>query len=300
MAIINKTVTGNAFNFAADAASSFITTTGDLTLESTAGSILVRGGEAVSNAVQIAAFNAAGGIDIDAGVTSGIINIDAGGAISIDAGAASNFSTSVGDLTLATAGVVDLTAQLKIQGGSPGLDKILRSDAVGLATWIAPESGTTYEASDFLNSTATGWSVTALAPSIVDPTLNMVNVRAFDGAIDEAVGIHYFIPGSVTSLDISLIWRKSSSVAGTVIWQFHARQFISGSVITADSWDTSETISTSDPGSNQNIVKSTATLTLANLSITADQLAYFQIVRDASADGYNADAYVLSLNIRTS
>lgn len=87
------------------AAASNFTVTGafDLTLDSTAGSVIIDGGEAVVDAVTVSASDAAGGIDIDSG--TGGITIDSTGAVSIDAAAASNFTvTGAGiDLTLDSA-----------------------------------------------------------------------------------------------------------------------------------------------------------------------------------------------------
>lgn len=94
------------------AAASNFTVTGafDLTLNSTAGSVVVTGAEAAVDAIDINASNAAGGIDVDAG--TGGITIDTTGALSLDSAAASNFTvTGAFDLTLnSTLGSVNLTA----------------------------------------------------------------------------------------------------------------------------------------------------------------------------------------------
>lgn len=181
---------------------------------------------------------------------------------------------------------------------------VMTADGVGGSDWLAAAGGGTFvirdmEASDLLNSTQTGWSNTTLAPLIVDPTLNMVAVRAFDGTADEAVGFKIHIPSGLTSIEVAITWRKSSSVAGTVIWDLYARDFDAGAVITAGAWDTNQTISTNDPGSNQNLVTTSTNFTLASLGLTADELAFFQINRDASADTYNADAYLMSVRVST-
>lgn len=89
-----------AISLGAAAASDF-TVTGafDLSLISTAGSVVLDGGEAVADAISISASNAAGGVDINAG-TAGA-TIDSTGSISIDAAGASNFTvTGAADLTL--------------------------------------------------------------------------------------------------------------------------------------------------------------------------------------------------------
>lgn len=41
---------------------------------------------------------------------------------------------------------LDIAGQVKISGGTPGLGKVLTSDATGLATWQTPTTGTTYTA----------------------------------------------------------------------------------------------------------------------------------------------------------
>lgn len=93
------------------AAASNFTTTGagvDILLDATAGRVILDGGEAAVDAVTISATDAAGGLDLNSG--TGGITIDSTGAISIDAAAASNLSTSVGDLSLvSSAGSVVIT-----------------------------------------------------------------------------------------------------------------------------------------------------------------------------------------------
>lgn len=94
------------------AAASNFTVTGafDLTLSSTAGSVVMTGAEAAVDAIDINASNAAGGIDIDAG--TGGITVDTTGALSLDSAAASNLTvTGAFDLLVnSTAGSVNITA----------------------------------------------------------------------------------------------------------------------------------------------------------------------------------------------
>lgn len=90
--------TTSAISLDAGAASNFTTSAGDLSLTATAGSTVVTGGEAVADAVQITASNAAGGVDVNAG--TGGVAIDTTGALSFDGVTDSNFSTTTGDITL--------------------------------------------------------------------------------------------------------------------------------------------------------------------------------------------------------
>lgn len=93
----------------------------DITIINTGGSVTMTASEAAANAIRIAAINAGGGIDIDAG-TLGVI-VDTTGAISLDAAAASNFTaTGAFDVTVSsTAGSVI------VNGGKAATDAVLIS-----------------------------------------------------------------------------------------------------------------------------------------------------------------------------
>ncbi len=118
MAHITKTVTNNPINLLADAPSSFITTTGDLTFQSTTGSLILRGDEAVANAVQIIALN--GGIDMNA---AGVLSINSsGGIINIGNDAVAqnmNIGTGAAARTIAI-GNTTTTTSVNIDAGPTG------------------------------------------------------------------------------------------------------------------------------------------------------------------------------------
>jgi hypothetical protein len=107
-----------AISLGAAAASDF-TVTGafDLTLASTLGSVVIDGGEAANDAVQIAASNAAGGLDFTSG-TGGISIVAANGTVGIESGTgALNVGT---DATVHTVTVGSTTgaADTVIQSGT--------------------------------------------------------------------------------------------------------------------------------------------------------------------------------------
>lgn len=115
-----------------------VTGAADLSLGSTAGSLVLTGGEAVVDAVTITAGNGAGGIDMNSG--TGGVTIDTTGGISADAAGASNFSTSSGDLTLAaTANSVNITGAenaadaVKIEASNAGGGIDINSGTSGIA-----------------------------------------------------------------------------------------------------------------------------------------------------------------------
>ena len=84
-----------------------VTTTGDFTVNSTAGKLILAGGDAGLDAIDINA--ASGGIDIDCD-SSFTVDVASGG-ISLDATGTSNFSTTTGDMTIgSTAGSVIVTS----------------------------------------------------------------------------------------------------------------------------------------------------------------------------------------------
>jgi len=102
----------------------------DLTLYSTAGSVIVQGGEAAVDAVRIYASNAAGGIDIDAGATSGAIAVNAGGAINLTAGAGSAWGIT-GTLDLDASGALAINSSAGTI--SLGNDAVAQNISIGTA-----------------------------------------------------------------------------------------------------------------------------------------------------------------------
>jgi len=249
----------------------------------------------------------AGGVDIDAGA-SGTIGLNAIGISQAEDITGVHDITNTGGGTIVMTGLTSgsCTIQTASIAGATTFQVppdngtnlyVLQTNGSGITSWVPQSNTMNWESSDFLNSTETGWSITTLAPSIVDPLLNMVHVREFVTGTTSAVGFQFLIPTGTTDLTFTLVWRPSSTNAGTVFWDIYARQFISGSAITADTWDTSEQISHAAAPGTVNITKVTsAALTLTNLSITAAELAYFQLVRDVT-DTFTGSGYVLSLSV---
>lgn len=202
------------------------------------------------------------------------------------------------------AAVTATRGSLYIQGGAA--DVLWQNTNAGTA-WTDISGGgggsdftINWESADFLNSTESGWSVTTLAPSIVDPLLNMVHVREFLTTSTSAVGLQFFIPTGTTTLTFTLVWRAATTNNNTVFWDIYARSIASGAAITADAWDTSELISHAATGGVVTVQKvSSAALTISSDwagTLSAGQLAYFQLVRDTT-DAFTGTAYVLSLSV---
>ena len=159
-----------------------------------------------------------------------------------------------------------------------------------------------YEANDFLNSTQSTWQVTTLAPAITDNILNMLTIRAFDGAgtTQEGIGFQFYVPSGAVNIDFNLVWHKSTTATGTVKFDIYARNFTNGLDLTATSWSSAQNLINADPSDGDDIVNTSSSKTvIAQLGLVADELAYFQLVRDPNNDTYTADANVISLSCST-
>jgi len=184
-----------------------ITATGafDITVNSTAGSVILDGGEAAVDAVQITSSAVGSGIDINA--NTGGLTIDSGDLVSIQGAAASDFSTSAGDLTLeSTAGSVVITAgesvadaiQLTASGAAGAIDFNV---AAGAAIGVFDADGARFPSNYRLSAARTGGGHVVGAGNIV-----IFNTEAFDpGAdYDNATGIY--------TCPITAIYRVSAVV----------------------------------------------------------------------------------------
>lgn len=152
------------------AAASNITLTGafDLTVNSTAGSIVVTGGEAAVDAIDINASNAAGGIDIDAG--TGGVTIDTTAAFSIDGATASNVTVTgaAQDLTLASSGgSVNMTAS----EAAANAIRIQASDAAGGIDVDAGTAGIDVDTTGAFNIDGAASSALTVTGAAADLTL---------------------------------------------------------------------------------------------------------------------------------
>lgn len=157
-----------------NAASTLTNTSGDLTVDAQAGSLVLDSGEATDDAVRMVASNAAGGIDMDAG--TGGITIDSTDTVSIDAAAASNFTTSAGDLSL-----ISSAGSLNLTGSQDAADAVVITSAAGGIDILA-----TGEAGQDIDMINTGGSVNITA---TEDAAQAIYIRA-NGGTSETVDIH--------------------------------------------------------------------------------------------------------------
>jgi len=167
------------------AAASNFTVTGafDLTLNSTAGSVVITGAEAAVDAVQINAVTALGGIDVNAG--TGGMTVDSAGLLSLDAAGVVNLTTTGAfDITVnSTAGSVILT------GAEAAVDAIqLNATTVGGGIDINAGSGgitlDTTAALSLDSATASNFTVTGAADLTLQSTAGAVNVISGEANAD--------------------------------------------------------------------------------------------------------------------
>lgn len=189
------------------AAASNFTVTGafDLTLSSSAGSVIVQGAEAVADAVQITASNAAGGLDLNAG--SGGVAIDAtGGSISLTAGTGGNgtitlTSTGTGDIVLDSDDTMLLDADGVLELNSSAGAINIGNDANAQAINIGSAGVRPIQVG---NATA-GTTLTLLGPANVGVTLQN-SVRIMTGAGS---------PNGVVTAPIGSLWLRTDAGGAT-------------------------------------------------------------------------------------
>lgn len=164
-----------AISIDAAAASNFTTSVGDLSLISSAGSVVITGAQAAADAIDINASNAAGGIDVDAG--TGGIAVDTTGGLSLDAATASNFTvTGAGqDLTLAS-----VLGSVSITSTEDAASSILLMSAGGTSETIAINS-TLGTAVNSINLVSDAGGIT-LTSNLASP--DGINLNAVGGGLD--------------------------------------------------------------------------------------------------------------------
>ncbi len=169
------------------AAASNFTVTGafDLTLSSSAGSIVITGAEAAADAIQLNAVTAGGGVDVNAG--SGGVTVDTTAAISLDSATASNFTvTGAADLTLASsAGAVNITS------GEANADSLNMTSGGGfslVATGAAAKDVIITSTSGSMTLTA-GENVTDAMNFTASGGASRINLTAGTGSVKIASGL---------------------------------------------------------------------------------------------------------------
>ncbi len=241
-ALIDVNAGASGMSLQAGGASDITTTAGLLTLDGATGVSVVgnaaevdlTSSQATASAIDINATNAAGGIDIDAGATSGVINMDAGGAVSIQGGAASDITTTSGNLNVTAANTLDMdgTSGVRIDAGASNNIDLATNDVtnninIGTAATAAKTisignnnstSAVSVDAgSGGIRLDATATTITGAVVMTLDPTTQGFNT---DGAI--TVGGNYsFIRIQVTSAANRILTIANGTTTGQMLTLVH-------------------------------------------------------------------------------
>jgi hypothetical protein len=160
-----------AFSIDGATASNVTCSGADLTIESTTKSVVVTGGEAAIDAVQITASDVAGGLDLNAG--TGGITIDTTGTLSLDSAGATNL-TATGAFDVS---VISTLGSVVLNGGEAAVDAITitATDAAGGVDINAGTGGITLDTTGTLSIDATA-------------AMNMTATGAFDVTVSSTAG----------------------------------------------------------------------------------------------------------------
>lgn len=192
--------TTGALSLDAQAASNF-TVTGafDLTLDSSAGKVIIDGGDNAVDAVTINTSDAAGGIDINAG--TGGITIDTTGAMSLDSAASSNVTVTgaAADLTLSSSGG---SVNMLASEAAANAIRIQASDAAGGIDIDAGTAGFIVDTTGGISldsATASNMTVTGVADLTLRSTGGAVVISSSEVAADAIQLTATDVAGGVTS-----------------------------------------------------------------------------------------------------
>jgi hypothetical protein len=204
-------VASGAISLDAGAASNFsVSGAGiDLTLASAAGRVVMDGGEAAADAVVITASNAAGGIDIDAGATSGTVAINSGGSTTITS-AGINLAGGASEIDLTTTGAVDINSAAGTWDSSSTLDfEAATSGSFNVTTGTLTLSTTT--SGDLTLSTTTAGDILLSGAAEIDisaTTLVDINGASLEAdltgafSIDGATASNITVSGATADLTL--------------------------------------------------------------------------------------------------
>lgn len=210
----------------------------DLTLASSAGSVILNGGEAAVDAVRIFASNGAGGIDLDygtAGMTmtgaNGALTIATGtGAVNVSADAANtsvNVATGAGVKTLVL-GSSNTTSTSTIQSGSGGIHL---TSAGLVAITNATDTQASPTATSVMNvnngiatftgftTAAAGTQVFTITNSLVSTSSPLIVTACNEGAADAQMTVTR-VKRAAGSFEVTLTNNGAASLDGNVAISF--------------------------------------------------------------------------------
>ena len=228
----------------------------------------------MSNLVETGALNAGS-------ITSGFTSIDVGSGAISTTGAVRTGDINLGhasDTTIARASAGEVTIE-GVAVKKAGLENM----------WIPATAMTPSET----NGCA---SITSVETSSGRPDLIVLD---FDKDSDEFAHFSVAMPKSWNegTITFQAYWTSASTDTGTVAWAMSGVSFGDNDLIDQDYGTTVVATAKAHSGTAEdlNISAVSGNLTVANAA--ADELAFFEIFRDVSADSHNSDARLLGVKI---
>lgn len=148
----------------------------------------------IGTATPLSLLDVSGGIAIGA-TYSGTTAAPANGAI-IEG------NVGIGTSSPDAAAMLDVAGQIKITGGSPGMDKVLTSDAAGLAAWAIPDTGTvlSFSADSLLPLFTTTVTTPTTTPALSFTLSDAASYTLFGNNTGVSTTPTYFLPSLASSL----------------------------------------------------------------------------------------------------
>ena len=266
------------------AAASNFTVTGafDLTLNSTLGSVVVTGGEAAVDAIDINASDAAGGIDIDCG--TGGITIDSTGAFSIDGAAASNVTVTGAGLDLTLASVLGSVLIESTEDAALAI-RLHANGGVTETIQIHSDLGTSTTSIDILSDVGGITLTSGLASA------DAINLVASSGGLDVDTALQMNLTSSQNAVDAIRILASAGGIdidaVGAATEDINITN-TGGSVVVAATEAIADAITLSASAGGIDITSAGAGLDIdllatgGSINITATEAAATAIVLNAS------------------
>jgi hypothetical protein len=119
-------------------------------------------------------------------------------------------------------------------------------------------------------------------------------LRFKDTATKVSVGGRFEVPNNyVGTASVEVIWTTTAT-SGNAIWDFDYRAIATGESLDPTTHQESVTVTTAAPGTSQNLVRSSMSLTSSNL-VAQDQVQFIASRDGASSDTIAADLIVYDI-----